>query len=128
MLRVDDRLVGPNDRVDVLKEDDPRRDLVRPADAFRLLLVLAEVAGRVQELLRDDRRAELHLLERVFHARRPRSVEPFEVLTHRRHIELDNRVLPQLADPTAVERDELHRFLSSQSTTSWAFRSGGKTG
>ena len=44
VLRVDDGLVGADDRVDVLEEDDPGRDLVRPADLLRLLLVLAEVA------------------------------------------------------------------------------------
>ena len=46
VLRIDDRLVGADDRVDVLEEDDPRRDLVRPVDVLRLLLVLAEVARR----------------------------------------------------------------------------------
>ena len=65
VLRVDDRIVGPDDRVDVLEEHDPRRDLVRPVDVLRLLLVLAEVAGRVEELLRDDRRAQPHVRERV---------------------------------------------------------------
>ena len=64
VLGVDDRLVGTDDRVDVLEEDDPGRDLVRPADLLRLLLVLAEVARRVEELLRDDRRAEARLGER----------------------------------------------------------------
>ena len=56
VLGIDDRLVGADDRVDVLEEVDPRRDAVRPVDVLRLLLVLAEVAGRVEELLRDDRR------------------------------------------------------------------------
>ena len=64
MLGVDDRLVRADDRVDVLEEDDPRRDLVRPADALRLLLVLAEVAGGMEELLRDDRRLEVGVGER----------------------------------------------------------------
>ena len=64
VLGIDDRLVRADDRVDVLEEDDPRRDLVRPADLLRLLLVLAEVAGRVEELLRDDRRAQHRVRER----------------------------------------------------------------
>ena len=75
VLRVDDGLVGPDDRVDVLEEDDPRRDLVRPVDLLRLLLVLAEVAGRVEELLRDDRRAKL-ASRRAGRARRSSSAPP----------------------------------------------------
>src|SRR5262249_14148159 len=51
-------------RLDVLEEADPGRDLVLPADLLRLLLVLPEVAGRVEELLRDDRRAEALPVER----------------------------------------------------------------
>src|SRR3990170_2568238 len=64
MLGIHDGLVDADDRVDVLEEDDPGRNLVRPADLLRLLLVLAEVAGGVEELLRDDRRAEARLGER----------------------------------------------------------------
>ena len=64
MLRIDDRLVRPDDRVDVLEEDDPRRDLVRPADLLGLLLVLAEVPCGVEELLRNDRGAQVRVLER----------------------------------------------------------------
>ena len=51
---------------------------MRPADALRLLLVLAEVAGGVEELLRDDRRAQPYVRERevspvAARPRRPRS-------------------------------------------------------
>ncbi len=63
MLGVDDRLLGADDRVDVLEEHDPGRDLVRPGDDLRLLLVLAEVAGGVEELLGDDRRAQANVGE-----------------------------------------------------------------
>ena len=108
VLRVDDRVVRPDDRVDVLEEDDPGRDLVRPVDVLRLLLVLAEVAGRVEELLRHDRRAQPHVLERVLApvARAHRAA--LEVLAHRRHVELDHAVVAQLADEAVVEGDELH--------------------
>jgi hypothetical protein len=58
VLWVDHRVVLADQRVDVLEEDDPGGDFVRPADLLRLLLVLAEVAGRVKELLGDDRRPE----------------------------------------------------------------------
>ena len=83
VLRIDDRLVGADDRVDVLEEHDPRRDLVRPVDVLRLVLVLAEVARRVEELLRDDRRAQLRVGERRPVARVVRAA-PLEVLAHRR--------------------------------------------
>src|SRR5581483_12347907 len=64
VLGIDHRVVLADQRVDVLEEHDPRRDLVRPADLLRLLLVLPEVPRGVEELLRDDRRAEALTLER----------------------------------------------------------------
>ena len=63
-LGVDDRVVGADDRVDVLEEHDPRQHRVRPVDALGLLVVLAEVAGGVEELLGDDRRPQRHLVQR----------------------------------------------------------------
>src|SRR5262249_33833636 len=95
------------DRVHVLEEDDPRRDPVRPLHLLRLLLVLAEVAGRVEELLRDDRRTQPDVLERELPAGRAGSLVALEVLTHRRHLELDDLLAAQLADPALVESDEL---------------------
>ena len=71
VLGVDHRLVRADDRVDVLEEDDPRRDLVRPVDLLRLLLVLAEVARRVEELLRA-RSARAASPRRTARARRSR--------------------------------------------------------
>src|ERR1700730_16761086 len=63
MLWIHDGLVRTDDRIDVLKEDDPRGDLVRPVDVLRLLFVFAEVAGGVEELLRRDRGLQLCIRE-----------------------------------------------------------------
>ena len=107
VLGIDDRLVGPDDRVDVLEEVDPGRDPVRPVDVLRLLLVLAEVARRVEELLRDDRRAQLRLRQR-----RPLAgllgAAALEPLAHRRHVEPDDRLAVEVADSAVVVGDELH--------------------
>jgi hypothetical protein len=95
----------PDQRVDVLEEDDPGRDLVRPVDLLRLLLVLAEVAGGVEELLRDDRRPQLAALER--HALAGLGgAAALEPLAHRRHVEDDDLVALDAADPALVERHE----------------------
>ena len=110
VLGIDDRLVRADDRVDVLEEDDPRRDLVRPVDVLRLLLVLAEVAGRVEELLRHDRRAERRVRERRPLARVV-GAAALEVLAHRRHVEAHDLVAVDPADLAVVVRDELHRAL-----------------
>ena len=121
VLWIDDRLVRPDDRVDVLEEDDPGRDLVRPLDALRLFLVLAEVAGGVEELLRDDRCSQLNLVQGMLLSRW--GAAALEVVAHRRRIELADRAVVQLPDLPIVERDE-----ASHSITSSALRSGGKTG
>ena len=126
VLGIDDRLVRADDRVDVLEEDDPRRDLVRPVDVLRLLLVLAEVAGRVEELLRDDRRAERRVGERRPLARVV-GAAALEVLAHRRHVEPHDLVAVDPPDLAVVVRDELHR-VRNHARTSPAFASGGKTG
>ena len=113
VLRVDDRLVGADDRVDVLEEDDPRRDLVRPADLLRLLLVLAEVAGRVEELLRDDRCAKLRLGERD--ALAASSAPPSSNSSRMDgNVEDDDLLAVDVADPVVVERDELHATASAR--------------
>ena len=98
MLRVDDRLVGADDRVDVLEEDDPRRDLVRPADALRLLLVLPEVAGRVEELLRGRIGARRCASASATRSRRLVGAATLEVLAHRRYGEHDDLVAVDAAD------------------------------
>ena len=111
VLGVDHRLVGADDRVDVLEEVDPRRDVVRPVDVLRLGLVLAEVAGGVEELLRDDRRAQARVGER-----HPLTglggAAALEVLAHRRDVEDRDLVALEHADPPCsfAERDQLHAF------------------
>ena len=119
MLRVDDRLVGADDRVDVLEEDDPGRDLVRPADALRLLLVLPEVAGGVEELLRHDGRTQLDCVRLEDLACLSGGPPRLEVRAHRRDLELDDLVVSQVTDPAFVEGDELH---SATPQTRWAAR------
>ena len=109
VLGVDDRIVRADDRVDVLEEDDPGRDLVRPADALRLLLVLAEVAGGVEELLGDDRRAQADIGERILLARRARNLVPLEQLPHRAGVELDDPVALDPTDLALIEGGKLHR-------------------
>src|SRR5581483_2656049 len=125
-LGIDHRPGGPDDRVDVLKEDDPRRELVRPVDVLRLVLVLTEVAGRVEELLRHDRRAQPHLRERGTLARFA-GAAAFEVFAHRRHVEAHDLLAFAASDLAVVVGDEPHR-LCRYARTSPAFRSGGKTG
>src|SRR5215210_892542 len=98
VLRIHDGLVRADDRVDVLEKDDPRCDPVRPADALRLLLVLAEVPGRVEELLRDDRRAQPHVLDGML-AGRARNLVALEILAHRAGVALDDTVA---LDPPAL--------------------------
>ena len=62
-LGVDDRVVRADDRVDVLEEHDALVHRVRPVDGLQLLVVVGEVAGGVEELLRHDRGAQPHVGE-----------------------------------------------------------------
>jgi hypothetical protein len=107
-LKITYRLVRADDRVDVLKEVDPGRDLVRPVDVVRLLLVLAEVPSGVEELLRPDRSTKTNVLERVLTTGRAGDHAALEVLPHRVGAELQHPVVAQLSDPPVVEGDELH--------------------
>jgi len=84
MLGIDDRLVRPDDRVDVLEEDDPRCNLVRPVDTLRVVLVFAEgcpLCGRTSSersargVSRRRERAHRALRARP---RRPRSTPRIE--------------------------------------------------
>jgi hypothetical protein len=60
LLWIDDRILGADDRVHILEEDDALVDRVRPVDPREVLVVLAEVPRSVEELLRHDRRAQPH--------------------------------------------------------------------
>src|SRR5439155_14183487 len=90
------------------KEHDPGGDIVRPAETLRLLLVLAEVPGCMDELLRDDRGTKRHVRERMFAPVRACHATGFEVRAHRRHVQLDDLIASELADKAVVEGDELH--------------------
>src|SRR6185503_16676886 len=103
---------------DVLEEHDPGRDLVRPVDVLRLLLVLAEVPGGVEELLRHDRRTQAYVFERVLGTGRPRLGPRLEVGPHRWRIQLGHAVVAQLADQAVVEGDQLHATPQAR----WAVR------
>ena len=107
MLGIDHRLVGADDRVDVLEEVDPRCDPMRPLDVLRLLLVFPEIAGRVEELLGHDRRAQPRLGERrpLAGLTRAAALEP---VAHRGDIEPDDLLAIDVADLPVVVRDELH--------------------
>src|SRR5207237_8326534 len=97
---------GADVRIDVWEEHDPRGELVRPADALRLLLVLTEVPRRVNELLRDDGRTQLHVFARVpVPARGPAALE---VRPHRRDVELNDAPVAHLPDLSVVEGHQLH--------------------
>ncbi len=81
---------------------------MRPADLLRLLLVLSEVPGGVEELLGDDRRSEPRVGEQDTFTR---LVGPaaLEVLAHRGHVENGDLVALQRAHAALVaERDEPH--------------------
>ena len=81
---------------------------MRPVDARRLLVVLAEVAGRVEELLRDQRRAQAHVVERQLTAGRVDVAAELEVAPHVRHVELDYPVSDDFSDALVVEGNEFH--------------------
>ena len=60
------------------------------------------------ELLRDDRRAQRHVGERVLAHRSHARPAPLEVLAHRVDVELGDDVAFDAPDLAVVERDELH--------------------
>ena len=117
VLGVDDRLVGADDRVDVLEEDDPRRDLVRPVDVLRLLLVLAEVAGGVEELLRHDRRLQARGGERRALAG-VLGAAALEVGAQVGHVEADDLLALDPSDLAAVVGDEPHAVARRRASPS----------
>ncbi len=55
MRREDDRLVGTDDGIDVLEEDNPRQHGMREASLLGFVMVLTKVAGGVKKLLGDNR-------------------------------------------------------------------------
>ena len=114
VLGVDHRLVGADDRVDVLEEVDPRRDVVRPADVLGLGLVLAEVARRVEELLRDDRCAQARVGERDALARDVRAAA-LEVPPHGRDVEDGDLLAVEHPDPSLSPSPNVTSFIRAPS-------------
>src|SRR6266536_2960388 len=62
---IDHRLVVSDDRVSVLKKNNPGHDRMRKAGFRRLFVVLAKVARGVKKLFRDDGSLELYVAQRV---------------------------------------------------------------
>ena len=121
VLGVHDGLLGPHDRVDVLEEHDPGRDLMRPVDLLRLLLVLAEVPRRVEELLRHDGRAEPRLGERHPLAGLVRAA-PLEPLAHRRDVEHRDLLAVEHAHPPRCFAERHKLQLDLPFVVLWHFR------
>jgi hypothetical protein len=107
-LGVDDGVVGSDDRVDVLEEHDPLVHRVRPADGLQLLVMVGEVAGRVEELLGHDRRPQPDVGQREALPRLGDLAAPLEPLPRRGAAELDDDLVLQATDPADVEGDQLH--------------------
>ena len=58
MLRKDDGVFMSDDGVHVLEENNPGHDWMRKASLGGFLVMLAEISGRMKELLGNDRRSE----------------------------------------------------------------------
>src|SRR5712664_4171036 len=54
-----------DNRIGILKENDPRHDRMRKPRLRRLFVVLAKIARRMKKLLRDDGCLELDIAQRV---------------------------------------------------------------
>ncbi len=67
VLRIDHRLIVSDDRVGVLKKDNPWHHRMREPGFRRLFVVLPKIARRVKKLLRDDGRLQLDIRERIEH-------------------------------------------------------------
>src|SRR5205085_11850267 len=59
VLWVDHGLIRADDCVNILEKNDPRHDRMRKARLLRFLVVLAKIAGGMEELARRDRRMQL---------------------------------------------------------------------
>src|SRR4029077_19898294 len=77
-------------------------------DVLWFVVVLAEVARGVEELLGDDRRAQPRVDESDRLAGRLDIAAALEVLAHRRDVENLDRGVGHPADLAVVEGDELH--------------------
>ena len=104
----------PDDCVHVLEEDDPGRDLVRPLHLLRFLLVLAEVARSVEELLGHDGSSKARAGERDTLAGLL-GAAALEVLARARDIEYGDLLAVDNPDtPLVAKGDELHAAASAR--------------
>src|SRR3954454_4983228 len=122
VLGIHHGLLRAHDRVDVLEEVDPGRNPVRPVNVARLLLVLAEVTGGVEELLRADGRTQPSLGQRralvgFF------GTAPLEVLAHGADFETHHLLTVDTPHSPLVVGHELHpqTVLATRAYTSAVF-------
>ena len=107
-LGVHDGIVRPDDRVNVLEEHDPLMDRVRPVDGLELFVVVGEVARRVEELLRHDRRPQPDAGQREALAGLSDLTAALEVFAGRGAIEPNDLVILQTAHPPSIKRNQFH--------------------
>ena len=60
MLGIHDSFFRADDRIHVLKENNPRQNRMRKAGLLRLFMVLSKISSSVKKLLRNNRRFDLH--------------------------------------------------------------------
>ncbi len=62
---IDDRIVGADDGIHVLKKDDPRQHRMRKSGALRFFVVFAKISGGMEKFFRLDGRAQLLFAARL---------------------------------------------------------------
>ena len=65
MLGINHRLFVSDDRIHVLKENNPRHDRVRKTGLGSFFVVLSKISGRVKKLFGHDGRLEAHVSSRI---------------------------------------------------------------
>ncbi len=83
---------------------------MRPVHLLELLVVVEEVAGRMEELLGHDGSAQADIRQLDDVAGLAHLLVALEVLAHRRHVELDDVVAVDAADAAFVECDQFHCY------------------
>ncbi len=85
--------------------------------------MLKEIAGGVEELLRDDRRAQPDVGERQLTAGRANVSAELEVPTHVGDIELQNTTVHELSHAAVVVSHQFHVFSLGRVARGVALRS-----
>ena len=80
VLRIDHGFFVTDDRVHILKEDDPGHHRVRKARLGGLLMVLTEISRGMKKLFRDDRRPKEYVLGSVKDSLASRTGHPIIVM------------------------------------------------